>query len=871
MQNLFISTNGLTTLQFNSPPLREGGEQPQLIQASGFDSAGALHVYDRLVSRTVHRIVFPRLPDSTLASARTFLEITAQGMQNPFVWWDHLGVPHTVRYLAPELRHRQIGPNQHRLEIELQEDADLDPPAVADWDTAKNAATGSCPIWILKITVEASDYYLSGSAITITGWGGIDITTLPWIKSFGVVQGGVTNGLREYKTSGFSCDVLVDPDPEAATNIKTLYETCEIEQNPAVLYLWFRGLDAAASPPQEKWRGHIRDAEAADETIYRLELEDESIRLNNKIGTLLDSGTYPNADTRDVGKMLPIPYGDPGPYPALGADVGLKTTLAAAITATASTLTLSSGAGWASGHTLVIDSEEMLVTAINGSTATVTRGINATLAAVHNQGATAWQQLSEYVFIAAGVAVDSINQVLARMDADTELDITSVCTLYTGQAGNAHPSGRYPGRAVVSMPGRFTINQLAALGVVEDIAVDQGEHTHETQGNRLQIATNIGVQYGGSTSTSVTVTPAYAAISGIIEQTNSYDFAYGGNALAKNVYVNGSLVQSGLASSPSVKWSGSTVGLPNIQVTCGSQNVTVTINSAQRSVIYDSVTTTEPAAGVARTGDPTALTGDNTVTLVTNGVLVDVTRNIYTPAAVAADILSTWCNDTTLQQTGDFPAGYRLDVVISEYKDARYWLDSLAFQSRAWFCRERGISKLIVRPDIPIPTKTITVCRIDNGRMVHSIKKISLDDIINVINLRYGRDWRQSRGAEAYNGLIAGRDAESILYYGEHEQQDLFMCDFICDAFMAQSIANFYLNAQSRRARMHTFETYLENEELIFGDQVTLGFAGGIIGTVVSPEIAPGAAHSMDTIRLSVLDHVDWPYAEDDYSDDYSA
>jgi hypothetical protein len=63
------------------------------------------------------------------------------------------------------------------------------------------------------------------------------------------------------------------------------------------------------------------------------------------------------------------------------------TTLNGALTSTATSVTLTSGAGISTCNGLMVDSELMVVTAVSGNTVTVTRGTIGTTAASHLTGA----------------------------------------------------------------------------------------------------------------------------------------------------------------------------------------------------------------------------------------------------------------------------------------------------------------------------------------------------------------------------------------------------------------------------------------------------------------------------------------------------
>jgi len=120
----FVS--GATTVQFNRDPARPGGMQPQARQIREFDSAGSCRVYTKGGGKLViHRLRFAgynAIDGATLTALHSFLQATVLGVRKPFTWVDHLDVSRTVRFAAPRLNHREIGPGRHEIEILLEEE-----------------------------------------------------------------------------------------------------------------------------------------------------------------------------------------------------------------------------------------------------------------------------------------------------------------------------------------------------------------------------------------------------------------------------------------------------------------------------------------------------------------------------------------------------------------------------------------------------------------------------------------------------------------------------------------------------------------------------------------------------------------------------
>jgi hypothetical protein len=233
---------------------------------------------------------------------------------------------------------------------------------------------------------------------------------------------------------------------------------------------------------------------------------------------------------------------------------------------------------------------------------------------------------------------------------------------------------------------------------------------------------------------------------------------------------------------------------------------------------------------------------------------VDCTRNISAPAAVIDNLLSTWCNDSSLVTVGSFPATYALNGAITEYKKAIEWLDYLSFQCGAFFRKMGGISRLIVRSLNPAVTGTISACCLTaEGIKALSYKKAPSTDVINKVKVLFNRDWSSTaKQAESYRQSSIGTDDASITIYGEQERPDMFMLDFVTTAAMADGLSAFYRDFYATRKWRISFSTFLDQAAWEFGDIAWLPFADGLTGTVVEAGIAPGSLERIDKMNFVV-------------------
>lgn len=322
--------------------------------------------------------------------------------------------------------------------------------------------TGASPLWILTFTAGGVTYYLSDTAFPCAPWG---ITTKPWIKRWGTIEEGITSAIDEFKVADFSVDVLRDPD--ASPNIIDLVKTYNLKASAFSLYLWFYGI---SDPPQEMFRGYVRKHPIPDDNTVQLQLQDETLRFERTyIGDLVDTAAYPNADPDDVGKVIPIPFGTVKKLRALAVNAGIKTSLPGNINAVVTSFAVSDS-GLSAGMVVVIDEEEILVNTVAGETITnCTRGYNGTIAGTHQKTAVVWEKKASFDYLVSARSLDSLPKVYGRI-GQVDLDITAICSRYTGKPGNEHAS--YPGKAVVAVPGYVTASQAIDLLLNDGIGID---------------------------------------------------------------------------------------------------------------------------------------------------------------------------------------------------------------------------------------------------------------------------------------------------------------------------------------------------------------------------------------------------------------
>jgi|WetSurMetagenome_2_1015567.scaffolds.fasta_scaffold00567_19 hypothetical protein len=123
--------------------------------------------------------------------------------------------------------------------------------------------------------------------------------------------------------------------------------------------------------------------------------------------TIVDTVNFPHAGIDEIGKMLPVVYGEAKRVPFIGIDIGTSTLLAISLTAIAMTVVLSDSSVFAASGTIEIDNERMTYsTNVNNVLTLSERGVDSTTIAAHFAGVYAREVKDEYIYAIDGAASD---------------------------------------------------------------------------------------------------------------------------------------------------------------------------------------------------------------------------------------------------------------------------------------------------------------------------------------------------------------------------------------------------------------------------------------------------------------------------------
>ena len=342
----------------------------------------------------------------------------------------------------------------------------------AGFITEKNRVAGSRPAWVLKLMVSGAPVYISDRWILNfrDPETGDFVTTKAWVASWGQITEGITGQLGEFSVADFTVTLAVDPTESG--NILNIIEGHDIESGRATLFAWYEtGLGQGVTfPGQVVFSGYVKEiALSANDTVVTLTIQDDTLKLQGRVGGIVDRESFPDADPDDIGKVIPVVFGTIEKFPTLSVDAGIKTTLTNSMTAIQGTMNVSDAAGFWVGMWCGIDDETLLVTGISGSSVSITRAQDMTVAATHSRGADIIEiRTNDFAYLVADHPIQSVGKIWGKIAARL-LDVTAICTVYTGQVGDSHPS--YPGYGIVTVPGFITISQAAQLMLNDGIGV----------------------------------------------------------------------------------------------------------------------------------------------------------------------------------------------------------------------------------------------------------------------------------------------------------------------------------------------------------------------------------------------------------------
>ncbi len=295
---------------------------------------------------------------------------------------------------------------------------------------------GASPINLVKFDFTTPKYI---SDRDVTPSGGSAHSGL--IKAWGFIDSNIE------RTPGSSlignieiCDLQITIINSESPRFSDNFTAADPPENVTVtLYQWFTGL--LDSEKELMFKGVVWGQPKYDLYECRLTIRGIFEKYNKLIGEdlIVNATDYPDAIPEDIGKMLPLAWGDDVPKVPFRCVSGGGVTTLIAEDDIAATLYVTDSALFDAPGIVLIDSEEIYYTASASNELTgLTRGFSGTTPAGHSKGAEVREILGE-MFYSMGCAIKAINNVFI-IDRSSGLAIrqSGNYTAYTGQPGDQH-------------------------------------------------------------------------------------------------------------------------------------------------------------------------------------------------------------------------------------------------------------------------------------------------------------------------------------------------------------------------------------------------------------------------------------------------
>jgi hypothetical protein len=129
-------------------------------------------------------------------------------------------------------------------------------------------------------------------------------------------------------------------------------------------------------------------------------------------GDVVSSDDFPKAEEQDVGRPLPMVFGDVSDLPMLKVKTGARTNLYGSILAADTTIETDGASGFPNSGTLLIEEEQVSYTAISADVFTgCTRGVGGTDAADHLNRSEVIEYMTDHIYLAAGHACKAVDNI----------------------------------------------------------------------------------------------------------------------------------------------------------------------------------------------------------------------------------------------------------------------------------------------------------------------------------------------------------------------------------------------------------------------------------------------------------------------------
>ena len=773
----------------------------------------------------------------------------------------------------------------------------------AAYEAEKNKQTGARPFDVLKVKFATGDLYIGIADYTINNWGGADRTVRGWMQEWGRVDDVITQPLDDAAalTGDMSIRLLSQDGQDGAGTFWTylIDPANKPEQTVAELYVGFFDLDASTSPPVKKWSGMIKSWRWADEITLDVVLGDPSELIDQPLGRLVNGTNFPNADPDARGTLEPIIYGSNLAVPCRAIDAGPNSPISVDMTAAQTILYYSqTGTTFTATGTVYVGQEQITYTGkttevLNGVThgklTGLTRGVNSTTASIHKRGEVLIQVQSTYTFLIAGHPCKAV-PALSTKDALGNL-VLIPGTDYTVSLNNTgFPDGL--ARTTVAFTVLPTLVKQVNLSHTDTISNSDTLSFSGAQKSTAQSTTtglpSVHSGSGGGTTVTLSGSNAFASLGTRINAVYTFNFSTngftGGHPTAnlqmsddagttwKTIYVippgGTPIVVASATGQINTTGDNNTVTF-RLSATSAfpAGTYTVTINIDDRNVEQAATLTKSGAVTSTGTG---GLTGNSAADVVVGAeIYADVdgyqddgvgtytgtaSALIQKPADVIRHLLVTQMSlafadfETSTNLAVKMGATYQINGPILQQRGGRAIASRMAFESGCRLKFEAGKARLTFLERQLSPARIITTREMFflQGRAQSAdVTQIDLNQIVNMLDVRYDRDWsNQSGGEDAYKAVShAPPNAWSQTQYGERGgPPGKFNLDFVTTQPHADAVRDTWMDLYTIRRGLVRVRQALDGLDIQHGDAVTVcdRSARVVTGLVLSADYQPG-------------------------------
>lgn len=690
-----------------------------------------------------------------------------------------------------------------------------------------------------------------------------------------------------FQSRSMNLDLINHPIFTGPKRFTDLWSGIGVEGVEVDVYQNFKQVGSSTILQELLFAGVMRPGKySPDSCALELASISEKYLDKKEISFPIDQTDFPNADIDDIGKRANVIYGSVKKAVAHAVVAGIVSVLRADMTSSQTTVPIHDDYHDllpASGKVQIGD-EKIDYTGKGGVAGSrtltgLTRGSGSTPAQKHKEEDAIFQWPTEFIYLAAGHELKALSKVYVEKDGKVKpidaADVTIELANTTLVSGKTLAVIKFPTKAP-SMGRKNLVAINDGIGVSDTIGVSQtnseAKHIQEANGVSVTLASG-----GTSQSAEITWTQAKTKSSGQFKYSVPWKLI-SGNQANLQIGVDRHLTNATEADVVFYETdSGGNVitdiGSPGVWLDdhwhsdndarrfklfvaklVGTASPAVTVQFGMVSAEYSISVAVTKTGAASKTGSATLSADSTAERVIGDRVLFDCdgykddVSGTYTGVASAliekpADVLhhlarvvgeipsSRVDGASFTTARADAPASYKFSGILTE-RTAHLKELFLALGAQCRTQIDWPVDKLVARflkSTYGAISKTLTeenVMQDGSGHTSLRVWRTDAEEIVNAVNLYYGRQWDVARGRDAFKKVTKASDATSITKYTKREDEDRFWFDFVAEdnATMADDLRDFWLARLKEPARRGAFDCKLDQYELLPGDIMGLHF-----------------------------------------------